>query len=84
MVTPAMQSPPAIDALTNVFDEMTVAEGQAILSRTITQVFAEFFAWNSREELGANVVLDKIIEDGLADKIANFLWAHRHDWEGTE
>jgi hypothetical protein len=81
LVAPHMKLPQARDAIEKVFVDLSVITGRPDLSIQLTKVFAEFFAWNSREALGANVVLDKLNENDLADKIATFMWAHRHDLE---
>jgi hypothetical protein len=47
--------------------------------RRLLQIFVESFAWSARAEIGGNVSLDAQLEDDLADKIAAFLWNHRHD-----
>jgi hypothetical protein len=79
-----MRLPSARDTLESIFREMTVVDGAPELSVKMLRVFVEFFAWSSREEIGANVVLDKLNDRDLAEKIARFLWDHRHDGESSE
>jgi hypothetical protein len=49
------------------------------LSQQVCSVWLRHFAWDGRESLQADMVLDDVDEDKLVDAMADFLWSHRHD-----
>jgi hypothetical protein len=73
----------ATDCLSGVMLGMSERGKEPLLFRQVLQIFVHFFAWSARKEIGGAVALNLLSadEDDLADKIASFLWDHRHDLE---
>jgi hypothetical protein len=40
-------------------------------------LFVERFCWNGRNELDADIILDKADEEAALDALADFLWMNR-------
>jgi hypothetical protein len=72
--------PRAADLLTNaaraLAENGTKPDGSG-LSKRVMRLFAENFAWDSRRDLGAPVVLDCLDEDMAVDFLAELLWSRR-------
>jgi hypothetical protein len=78
--------PPAQQALRDAFRWLKPAaaapetgDGPERLMPRVLALFIERLAWNGRVEWGADIALGEAEEDVLAEVVANFLWAHRHD-----
>jgi len=48
------------------------------LSHHMLQVFVERFAWEAREILDAELLLETVDEDELVERAAAFIWENRH------
>lgn len=52
------------------------------LSRAVMAFWIEHFAWEGKQLLGSDIVVDEVEEDQFADMLAEFLWKHRHQLSG--
>jgi hypothetical protein len=82
--------PPAHEALRGVFGAVAapapLAEKEQAARRLLGRVLGVFIArlaWTGRALLGADLELGEADEDALVDGLAQFLWANRHQGEGT-
>jgi hypothetical protein len=46
-------------------------------------LYVDHFCWRARAELGAEILLDNLDPDVMAEAVAQFLWAARHQLPGS-
>lgn len=82
LVRPDMNLPDGKEALQTILSQLGKDGFKTGLSLLVFRTFVEHFAWQGIAMLGIDVVLDKLDENVLADRIADYLWKNRHAYRG--
>lgn len=82
LVRPEMSLPEGAVAIQTILSQLGEDEFEPCLSLLVFRTFVSHFAWQGIAMLGIDVLLDKLDETQLADRIAEHLWKNRHAYRG--